>query len=106
MKEFLPEKYKNNIFYKFFKKLKILFFKKTSLKDNLNSDKMNQVEKSSLENLKVDVVVNTTEFQKKEFMKDLSEHPELLENFSNERLKIILQYYQEENERKRKLLNN
>lgn len=42
--------------------------------------------------------------QKEDFMKNLEKNPKLLENFSNDRLKKILQYYLEENEKKREIL--
>lgn len=44
--------------------------------------------------------------EKKEIMEKLAKHPELLENFSNDKLEKILQYYLDENEKKRKLLKN
>ena len=37
-------------------------------------------------------------------MENLKNNQEMLENFSNERLKIILKYYLDENEKKRELL--
>ena len=37
-------------------------------------------------------------------MKKLEEKPELLENFTINRLEIILAYYKEENERKMRIL--
>lgn len=40
------------------------------------------------------------------FIKKLNNNPELLENFSNDRLEIILQYYLDENEKKKELLKN
>ena len=42
--------------------------------------------------------------QREDFMKNLKKNPKLLENFSNDRLKKILQYYLEENEKKREIL--
>lgn len=45
------------------------------------------------------------EREKKIFMENLIKHPELLKNFSIDKLKIILEYYKLENEKKRKKLS-
>ena len=39
-------------------------------------------------------------------MENLKNNQEMLENFSNERLRIILKYYLDENEKKREILKN
>ena len=44
------------------------------------------------------------EYQKKQFMEQLKNNQELLEKFSNDRLKVILQYYLDENNKKRERL--
>ena len=44
------------------------------------------------------------EYQKKRFMEQLKNNQELLEKFSNDRLKVILQYYLDENNKKRERL--
>lgn len=46
------------------------------------------------------------DLQKKEFLVTLISNPKLLEFLSNDRLKIILDYYKEENDRKRNILKN
>lgn len=54
--------------------------------------------------IKANVNCKNTEYEKKKFMDELTENPELLENFSNNRLEKILKYYIDENNKKRKLL--
>ena len=44
------------------------------------------------------------DFERKEFMENLTNNPELLEKFSNDRLEKILQYYKDENAKKEALL--
>ena len=46
------------------------------------------------------------DLQKKEFLVTLMSNPELLELLSNDRLKIVLDYYKQENDRKRDILKN
>lgn len=109
MNENLPQKYKKNFFSKFINKLKSFFSKtkeehKISVTETFKKD--NAMKKNIMSDLKVDVdsKVNT-EYEKKSFMEKLTNNPELLENFSNDRLEKILQYYLNENEKKRQLLN-
>ena len=64
------------------------------------------MDENNLDYLKVDIKTDLTEFKRKEFMENLTKHPDLLEKFSIERLEIILQYYLKENEKKKMLLKN
>ena len=54
--------------------------------------------------IKIDKSDINKELEKIKFMDMLKEKPELLENFSTERLERILQYYIEENNKKRDLI--
>ena len=60
----------------------------------------------SVEELKIDIenIEFNNEYQKKQFMEQLKNNQELLEKFSNDRLKVILQYYLDENNKKRERL--
>lgn len=108
MNEKLPQKYKNNIFHKIFGKIKAFLWRnKEEIKDDTDTiakTEKNVVLKDKLEDLKVDIKIDHTEFQRKEFMQNLKENPELLKGFSTDRLEKILQYYLEENAKKRELL--
>lgn len=102
MSENVPQKYKEKFFSKFINKLK-MFFSRTKEEIVVSNDKNNK--KDMINNLKVDIDVNiNTEYEKKTFMKNLTDNPELLENFSNDKLEKILQYYLDENEKKREIL--
>lgn len=108
MSENLPQKYEENIFRRFFNKIKNFFLgRKEEVQIDTNRVdewERKNVSKNKLEDLKIDVKIDNSEFKRKEFMQNLTEHPELLENFSNDRLEKILQYYLEENEKKREML--
>lgn len=108
MSENFPQKYEENIFRRFFNKIKNFFLgRKEEVQIDTNMiDALEEknVSKNKLEDLKIDVKIDNSEFKRKEFMQNLTEHPELLENFSNDRLEKILQYYLEENDNKRAML--
>lgn len=108
MSENLPQKYEENIFRRFFNKIKNFFLgckKEVEIQTNMVDDlEPRNVSRNKLEDLKIDVKIDNSEFKRKEFMQNLTEHPELLENFSTDRLEKILQYYLEENEKKREML--
>ena len=53
---------------------------------------------------KVDLKKINQEKERRKFILYLANNLELLDNFSNEQLEIILKYSEEENEKKRKLL--
>lgn len=118
MNEKLPEKYKNSFFDKFIQKIKSLFFRRKQ-KNKIIESNIENIDKTLekaitsnklIDSLKVNdngennVGIKDTEYEKKKFMKNLTYNPELLENFSTERLERILQWYKEENERKTKYL--
>ena len=107
----LPQEYKSNIFYNIFRKIRSLFFRKknieVSVDENVNEVRENNnIEEKSkfVEEIKIKETVVNPEVKKKKFMDNLTDNPELLEKFSNERLEKILQYYKEENDKKRELL--
>lgn len=105
MDKSLPQKVKNNIFHRFFSKIKSLFVKnaqKKSKVDNSIDDSTQKV--NTLNDLKVDLPIDTKKYKKNDLMKNLEEHPDLLDSFPNDKLEKILQYYLDENEKKRKLL--
>ena len=108
MNENLPQKYKESFFHKFIKKIK-MFFSKTKEENKIENvsanNKIFEEKNDIISSLKVNFDTNASrEYKKKEFMKNLSDNPELLENFSNDKLKRILKYYLDENEKKRELL--
>lgn len=113
MSEKLPKKYKESFFGKFIQKIKWLFFERKQ-KNKIRPSNIENVSENSkkaiaqnelMESLRISANSNNpgtkdTEFEKKKFMKNLTDDPELLENFSTERLEKILQWYREDNERK------
>ena len=113
MNENLPKKYKESFFGKFIQKIKWLFFERKQKNKTIPSNIENIIENSKkaiaqnklIESLKISADSNNpgikdTEFEKKKFMKNLTDNPEVLENFSTERLEKILQWYREDNKRK------
>lgn len=120
MSDYLPQKYKNNIFQKIIQKIKAVFFykeqnitqtmdkieKNTEQTINIIETKQNTKDSVSdfAEQIKVENENKHIDYEKKKFMKRLTENPELLKKFSNDRLEKILQYYLEENEQKREML--
>ena len=111
MSENLPQKYKENFFSKFLRKIKMFFIKDKYKNDFIPSntttvENIQNTRNNMLQDIKVDIdFSNNTDYEKKKFMDNLTNRPELLENFSNDRLEKILQYYLNENEKKTHLLN-
>lgn len=120
MSDYLPQKYKNNIFQNIIKKIKAVFFykeqnitqtmdkieKNTEQIMNVTETKQNKKEDMSnfTEQIKIENDNKNVDYEKKKFMQSLTQNPELLKEFSNDRLEKILQYYLEENEQKREML--
>ncbi len=101
----LPIKQKGGYFDKIFTKIR-QFFKRN--KYGLEGKKIEKVattpDNQFKNNIKIDSDEFDNEYQKKKIMEGLKNNQEMLENFSNERLKIILKYYLDENEKKREIL--
>ena len=57
-----------------------------------------------MENLKSDLKTKNIDFEKNKLMRRLTENPEWLQEFSNDRLERILEFYLTENEKKREIL--
>ena len=103
----LPAKQRNGIFYKIFLKIKQIFRRKKYEEENLESNKVIVNSNNQFKNnIKIDIekIEFNNEYQKKRFMEQLKNNQELLEKFSNDRLKVILQYYLDENNKKRERL--
>ena len=109
-KKNLPQVYKNNIFVKLFDKFKSLFYNRrknreeSQIVDDLNDGQSMQSQKNFMERVKVKEFQKDIEYEKKKFFKELEYNPDLLENFSVDRLEKILKYYLDENDKKRELL--
>lgn len=106
MKDNLPQKYKESFFSRIFSKIKsFLFKKKETIIEEINTESCKQNEVENFKNeMNVDFKISIAEYEKREFMQHLKDDPSLLENFSIDRLKIILQYYLDENEKKKEQL--
>ena len=101
----LPIKQKNGFFYKIFIKIRKLFKRNKYVLENKETEKVAaDLDNQFKNNIKVDGAEFDNEYQKKKFMENLKNNQEMLENFSNERLRIILKYYLDENEKKREIL--
>jgi len=109
-KKNLPQVYKNNIFVKLFIKFKSLFYNSIKNREegqtvnDLKNEQSMQPQNDFMERVKVKECKKNIEYEKKRFFKKLAYNPELLENFSVDRLEKILKYYLEENNKKRELL--
>ncbi len=103
----LPIKQKNGFFYKIFIKIRQLFKRnKYALENKVTEKVAADLDNQFKNNIKVGNDEFDNEYQKKKFMENLKNNQEMLENFSNERLRIILKYYLDENEKKREILKN
>ena len=103
----LPIKQKNGFFYKIFIKIRQLFKRnKYALENKVTEKVAADLDNQFKNNIKVGNDEFDNEYQKKKFMENLKNNQEMIENFSNERLRIILKYYLDENEKKREILKN
>ena len=103
----LPVKQRNGIFYKIFLKINQIFRKNKYKTEKVESNEViSNYNKQFKNNIKIDIenIEFNNEYQKKRFMEQLKNNQELLEKFSNDRLKVILQYYLDENSKKREIL--
>lgn len=99
----LPAKQKNGIFYKIFLKIKQIFRKNKYKTEKVERNEVISNSNNQFKNdIKIDIekIEFNNEYQKKQ----LKNNQELLEKFSNDRLKVILQYYLDENNKKRERL--
>ena len=110
MKENLPQKYKDNIFYRFLNKLRAFFYHdKHFEKEHVSTNEFEITKRLGTKNdfakqIKVDKNIKNLEYERMKFMENLTNNPNLLEEFSSDRLENILQYYLDENNKKRKIL--
>lgn len=100
MNEKLPEVHKENIFSKIFNKIKSFFLKNEEKTSENNVMEYNE-ESTFFQELKIEPNLDNKEFKRKKLMKDLIDNPNLLENFSIDRLEKILEWYLKDNEKKR-----
>lgn len=75
-------KSEQGIFSKIVRKIKLLFFKNKEVQ-NAEEEKIKSVKPNIREELKIEVE-NDKSYQKEQFMKEISDNPDLLENFSIE----------------------
>ena len=88
----LPAKQRNGIFYKIFLKINQIFRKKKYKTEKVESNEViSNYNKQFKNNIKIDIenIEFNNEYQKKRFMEQLKNNQELLEKFSNDRLKSI-----------------
>ncbi len=103
----LPVKQRNGIFYKIFLKINQIFRKNKYKTEKVeNNEVISNSNKQFKNDIKIDIenIEFNNEYQKKQFIEQLKNNQELLEKFSNDRLKVILQYYLDENNKKRERL--
>ena len=103
----LPAKQRNGIFYKIFLKINQIFrtnkYKTEKVENNEVISNSNNQFKNDIK-IDIEEIEFNNEYQKKRFMEQLKNNQELLEKFSNDRSKVILQYYLDENNKKRERL--
>ena len=103
----LPVKQRNGIFYKIFLKIDQIFWKNKYKTEKVENNEVISNSNNQFKNdIKIDIenIEFNNEYQKQQFMEQLKNNQELLEKFSNDRLKVILQYYLDENNKKRERL--
>ena len=98
----LPQKYNNNIFRKILNNIKRIFSKEKTY-DNIIKEEIKQKENSKI--LKVENNLKNREEEKKKVIEQITSNREVLESLSNDKLKIILKYYLEENKKKKEMIN-
>lgn len=103
----LPQKYNSNILNRFLGFIRKLLFREKdtideSKKENNFANKKDNI--NFVKKIKVEEKLENTQNEKDKFMENLKKNPDLLENFSNDRLEKILKYYKDENEKKRETL--
>ena len=112
MKGNLPQERKDNFFSRFILKIKSWLFKCEENKNEFATDEKfenNQIKlkkdmnslKNEYETHNANIRKQNIENKRKIFLKMLVDKPELLENFSNDRLEILLKEYQHSNEMKK-----
>ena len=101
----LPQKYNDGILKKFFNKIRSIFYKKKDTEieeiqvvddNNKNIDFRKQLEVKEFE--------KNPELEKKKLFDQASDNPEYMKSLPITKLKVILQYYLNENEKKRALI--
>lgn len=103
----LPVEKREGILNKIIQKIKQIFRKnKYQIEDTQNKEIIVNSNSKFKDDIKIETenIEFSNEYQKQQFMEQLKNNQELLEKFSNERLKIILQYYLDENQKKREKL--
>lgn len=106
----LPQIYKEKILKKFFNFIRnLISFKKKEIKEEIDiigtSEKKENLKNDFLKDIIIEEGSVDKEIEKKKIMDNLKDNLQLLDDFSNERLEKILQYYLDENEKKKALLN-
>ena len=103
----LHVKQRNGIFYKIFLKIDQIFRKNKYKTEKVENNEVISNSNNQFKNdIKIDIenIEFNNEYQKQQFMEQLKNNQELLEKFSNDRLKVILQYYLDENNKRRERL--
>ena len=101
----LPQIYKNNFFQNIWHKIKSWFWGTKKIEQSVQSTNVAEETKNEfVEQIKVNVVEKNKENAIETFMKQADSKPEMLETLSNEKLEKILQYYLNENNKKRAML--
>ncbi|MBR0426706.1 MAG: hypothetical protein IJK18_00675 [Clostridia bacterium] len=100
----LPEIYKDNLLKKIYNKIKAFFWRQKKKNDFVDENKVINKKNIFAENLKSGLDTKNTDFEKNKLMRRLTENPELLQEFSNDRLERILEFYLTENKKKREIL--
>lgn len=94
---------KDGLFSKILKKLKLLLFKNVKKQDNKEEHTI--IKTNMMEEIKVNFK-NASTYEKEQFMKEISKNPDLLKNFSLNRLEKIKEYYENSIKTKRQILEN
>lgn len=94
---------KDGLFSKILKKLKLLLFKNVKKQDNKEEHTI--IKTNMMEEIKVNFK-NASTYEKEQFMKEISKNPDLLKNFSLNRLEKIKEYYENSIKTKRQILKN
>lgn len=107
MNKNLPQIYKENIFKRFFNYIRGLFISKKNdnIEEVITADVNNENETKKNNFLQDIKIKDNKEFEKKQYMDNLKDNLQLLEECSNEKLEKILDYYVKENEQKKAILN-
>ena len=109
MNELLPEKYNNNPFKNFYRKIKSFFYKKSNDKFNIEEQNIQTTLNDNSDKLQYLKVTNVPDYlnpsKQDEFVEELINNPKLVDSLPLAKLEELLKIITEKNEQKEMILS-